>query len=161
MSMTPEREIRVNLLDGSEVIMNTGDRVLFQASRPGAIPLSVEAELIVDDLLAALEEAQQQIKELQEGNRSACESRDMAYRSRDEAIVTSNQHYKQAFFLNEGLAEAQQTIARQREILKFYATQGNYNWHKIMSYEECESSEIHRDRGKLARTILEEGETQP
>jgi len=79
----------------------------------------------VHDLLAALEESQQQIKELQEGNRSACESRDMAYRSRDEAIVTSNQHYKQAFFLNEGLIEAQQTIARQQKVIDWYESGGS------------------------------------
>lgn len=71
----------------------------------------------VDGLNDQLAEAQQTIKELQEANRSACESRDMAYRSRDEAIVTSNQHYKHAFFLNEGLIEAQQTIAQQGEII--------------------------------------------
>lgn len=59
--MTPEREIRVVLLDGSEVIMNTGDRVLYQASRPGAIPLSIDADGIIDDVLAALEESQQTI----------------------------------------------------------------------------------------------------
>ncbi|CAH1055951.1 hypothetical protein [Paenibacillus pseudetheri] len=66
-------------------------------------------------LFHLLEESQ--IKELQEGNRSACESRDMAFRSRDEAIVISNQHYKQAFFLNEVLIEAQQTIARHETAL--------------------------------------------
>ncbi|ASA25409.1 hypothetical protein [Paenibacillus donghaensis] len=58
---TPEREIKVTLLDGSEVLMNTGDRVLFQASRPGAIPLAVEADTIMDDMLLALEDAHNQL----------------------------------------------------------------------------------------------------
>jgi hypothetical protein len=102
---------------------------------------------------AALEESQQQIKELQEGNRSACESRDMAYRSRDETIVTSNQHYKQAFLLNEGLIEAQQTITRQREALEWYANKNNYvvdidsQWEPIISALE--------DEGNRARAAME------
>lgn len=90
----------------------------------GAIPLAVDADTIMVDVLLALEDAHNQlgvmrqsfmfsgsalgqaqntIKELQEGNKSACESRELAYRARNEAIITSNQHYKL-------LSEAQQTI---------------------------------------------------
>ncbi|KGE18447.1 hypothetical protein [Paenibacillus wynnii] len=91
--MTPERELRAILLDGSEVIMNTGDKVLFQASRPGAIPLSVDADTIIDDVLAALKEAQQDVEEWQEE----------AKQWRDEFVDKNNT-----------LGEAQQTIARQQ-----------------------------------------------
>lgn len=59
--MKTEREIRVTLLDGSAVIMNTRDRALFQASRPGAIPLAVDADTAIDDVLYALADAQQVI----------------------------------------------------------------------------------------------------
>ncbi|MFD3261884.1 hypothetical protein ACE3MQ_25110 [Paenibacillus lentus] len=59
--MKEEREIRVTLHDGSEVVFNTGDRVLFQASTPGAIPLAVDADTIADDLLLTLEQANQKL----------------------------------------------------------------------------------------------------
>ncbi len=61
-----EREIRALLHDGSEVIMNTGDKVLFQASTPGAMPLAVDADTIADDLLLTLEQANQQLTEKEE-----------------------------------------------------------------------------------------------
>lgn len=64
--MAEEREIRVVLHDGSEVIMNTGDRVLFQASRQGAIPLSVEADLIADDLIITLAEKDAALRKAEE-----------------------------------------------------------------------------------------------
>ncbi|MNJ32050.1 hypothetical protein D3C77_267050 [compost metagenome] len=59
-----EREIRVVLHDGSEVIMNTGDKVLYQASKPGAIPLAVDADTIADDLILTLEQKDEENKQL-------------------------------------------------------------------------------------------------
>lgn len=56
-----EREIRVTLLDGTIAIMNTGDRVLFQAAHPKAIPLTIDADSLIDDVLEAAEAAQQVI----------------------------------------------------------------------------------------------------
>jgi len=41
------------LLDGTEVILSPGDRVLFQRSRPGAMPLTIDADSIIDDVLQA------------------------------------------------------------------------------------------------------------
>lgn len=120
-----EREIRVTLLDGSEVIMNTGDRVLFQASRAGAIPLTVDADTIADDLLKALEEAQQQLvsknDELTETENEAekyqvessvWEERytniSSAYRDLD---ISAGETLELLHETSRSLAEAQQTIA--------------------------------------------------
>lgn len=61
--MQEEREIRVVLYDGSEVIMNTEERVIFQAPRPGAIPLSVDADTVFDDVLITLNNANRQLTE--------------------------------------------------------------------------------------------------
>lgn len=61
--MKEEREIRTVLHDGSEVIMNTEERVIFQSSRPGAIPLSVDADTVFDDVLITLDQANQQLTE--------------------------------------------------------------------------------------------------
>ncbi|MDN4069960.1 hypothetical protein QYF50_18825 [Paenibacillus vini] len=61
--MKEEREIKVVLYDGSEVIMNTEERVIFHAPRQGAIPLSVDADTVFDDVLITLEQANQQLTE--------------------------------------------------------------------------------------------------
>lgn len=65
MIYKPEREIRSILHDGTEVVFNTGDRVIFQASRIGGIPLTVDPEGIVDDLILTLEQRNKKIAELQ------------------------------------------------------------------------------------------------
>jgi len=121
----------------------------------------------VDRLSAALEEAQQQIKELQEANRSACESRDIAYRSRNDAIVTSNQHYAQLVEAQSVIQLAQQTIARQREALEWYGFIRNYELGNYPLLEDGNigdwESFVQQDAGKVARAALEghkEGETQ-
>lgn len=57
-----EREIRVTLLDGSEVIMNTEERILFRALFTGATPITVDAEHIVDDLILSVEYWEQRAK---------------------------------------------------------------------------------------------------
>ncbi|KUP24905.1 hypothetical protein [Paenibacillus sp. DMB5] len=41
------------LLDGTELILSPGDRVLFQRSCPGSIPLTIDADSILDDVLQA------------------------------------------------------------------------------------------------------------
>ncbi|MEK3770074.1 hypothetical protein MKY14_16100 [Paenibacillus sp. FSL R5-0887] len=103
-----EREIRVNLLDGSEVIMNTGDRVLFQASSPGAIPLSIDPEIIMDDVLAALEESQQEGERLNE----------ICKQLAGEEMLFQDGKYETEMQMVQGkLVEAQQTIARHEEAL--------------------------------------------
>ncbi|MGG1651373.1 hypothetical protein [Paenibacillus sp. NRS-1780] len=61
-------------------------------------------------LLGFIDSLQQQVKELQEGNRSAVESREIAVRKARETSVTSNQHYAMAFELREQLAERDRTI---------------------------------------------------
>jgi len=63
--MKEEREIRSVLHDGTEVVFNTGDRVLFLASRPGGMPLTIDADSLVDDLILTLEQKDATIKELQ------------------------------------------------------------------------------------------------
>lgn len=70
--MTDEREIRVTLHNGTEVIMNTGDRVLFQASKLGAIPLAVDADTIVEDLIFTLDEVQNEADRINNHLLNAC-----------------------------------------------------------------------------------------
>ncbi|MNJ58706.1 hypothetical protein D3C77_543550 [compost metagenome] len=59
--MKEEREIRSILHDGTEVVFNTGDRVLFQASRPEGMPLAIDADSLVDDLILTLEQKDETI----------------------------------------------------------------------------------------------------
>lgn len=66
MSYKPEREIRSLLHDGTEVVFNTGDRVVFQATRQGGMPLAVEPDTIVDDLILSLEQKDKELAKLQE-----------------------------------------------------------------------------------------------
>ena len=89
--------------------------------------------MAVELLLAALEESQQEQEY----------AKQQAIYWNDEAVKFKGQ-----------LTEAQQTIARQREALNFYASEDNHRWRHIGNYDECESSAIHRDRGKLARAAL-------
>ncbi|NMP10563.1 hypothetical protein [Paenibacillus polymyxa] len=64
----------------------------------------------VEDVLALVDSLQQQVKELQEGNRSAVESREIAVRKARETCVTSNMHYAKVVELLEQLAERDRTI---------------------------------------------------
>ncbi|MEK4188067.1 hypothetical protein [Paenibacillus sp. FSL L8-0494] len=84
------------------------------------------------DLLAALEESQQQINEWQEE----------AKQWRDEFVSK-----------NDELGEAQQTIARQREVLEFYANKEHW---ELPSFGRGHSK-VTSDRGSKARELLEEG----
>lgn len=72
----------------------------------------------VEGLRKELEEAQQTIKELQAGNKAACESRELAYRSARKETIVSNQHFAKAYELADQLAEAQSQIAVKNEELK-------------------------------------------
>ncbi|MNO22844.1 hypothetical protein D3C76_126300 [compost metagenome] len=83
-------------------------------------------------VLAALEESQQQINEWKEE----------AKQWRDEFVSK-----------NDELGEAQQTIARQREALKFYANQEHW---ELPSFGRGHSK-VTSDRGSKARELLEEG----
>ncbi|AWV35183.1 hypothetical protein [Paenibacillus odorifer] len=180
-----EREIRVNLLDGSEVIMNTGDRVLLQASSPGAIPLSVVPETIIDDVLAALEESQQQKVTLKEELEDKINESNEFYKWWQEEVSQRNiykhelaeaqqtiarkQLYIEKLELSresaqkaaDGISkekglelfEARQTIARQREVLEFYANQEHW---ELPSFGRGQSK-VTSDRGSKARELLEEG----
>lgn len=118
MSMTPEREIRVTLLDGSEVIMNTGDRVLFQASRPEAIPLSIDAETIIDDVLAALEDTEHRNTKLYD---ELTEASNEAMRYEEESRTWEERHADLKSAYNDqwrDLLEAQQKISSQSRALE-------------------------------------------
>ncbi|WHX37387.1 hypothetical protein QNH38_08070 [Paenibacillus polymyxa] len=66
----------------------------------------------VSDLLALVDSLQQQVKELQEGNKAACESREIAVKSMRETCITSNVHYAKVVELVDQLAERNRTIAR-------------------------------------------------
>ncbi|MEK5469310.1 hypothetical protein MKY64_30360 [Paenibacillus sp. FSL R7-0210] len=72
----------------------------------------------------------------------------------DEWQVEANKWLNELVEKNIELGEAQQTIARQRETLEFYATQANHQWRGIGLYDECESSAIYQDKGKVARAAL-------
>lgn len=63
--MTKEREIRSILHDGTEVVYNTDDRVLFLAARPGGMPLTTDPESLYDDLVLTLEQRDATIKRLE------------------------------------------------------------------------------------------------
>lgn len=51
LSECPEEEYP--LLDGGTVILAPGDRVLFLRSRPGAMPLTIDPDSVMDDVLQA------------------------------------------------------------------------------------------------------------
>ncbi|WP_025719024.1 hypothetical protein [Paenibacillus polymyxa] len=63
---------------------------------------------------------QQQVKELEAGNRAACESREVAVRKAREACVTSNQHFAKVVELVDQLAERGRTIADLMEELECF-----------------------------------------
>ncbi|MEK3950272.1 hypothetical protein MHB46_17825 [Paenibacillus sp. FSL H7-0703] len=62
-------------------------------------------------LLDLVDSLQQQVKELQEGNRTAVESREIAVRKARETCITSNQHYAKVVELVDQLAERDRKIA--------------------------------------------------
>ncbi|MEK5178231.1 hypothetical protein [Paenibacillus odorifer] len=63
------------------------------------------------DLLAALEESQQQVNDLKEDKRKI-------FAVHDEQCARSSEYYNELIFVKGKLAEAQQTIARQHEQIK-------------------------------------------
>ncbi|WP_348624664.1 hypothetical protein ABFT51_07450 [Paenibacillus peoriae] len=63
------------------------------------------------DALGLVDSLQQQVKELQEGNKAACESREIAVKSMRETCITSNMHYAKVVELVDQLAERDRTIA--------------------------------------------------
>ncbi|WP_339245849.1 hypothetical protein NST58_01625 [Paenibacillus sp. FSL R10-2796] len=65
----------------------------------------------LNSLLADLEESQQQVKDLKEDKRKI-------FAVHDEQCARSSEYYNELIFVKGKLAEAQQTIARQREHIK-------------------------------------------
>ncbi|MBY0011477.1 DUF551 domain-containing protein [Paenibacillus typhae] len=59
--MTPEREIKVTLLNGNILTMNTEERVIACQLSEDFIPVVVDAEGFFDEVMEALAEAQQTI----------------------------------------------------------------------------------------------------
>lgn len=101
-----ERTIKVKLLDGSIVTMNTEERVISYQLAEQMIPLTTDADSVFDDVLAALEEAQQQAElayAAYEGLQGFCVSR-------GEYDSLLNKHS----VLARAHREAQQTIARKQ-----------------------------------------------
>ncbi|ETT55216.1 hypothetical protein BSK66_15780 [Paenibacillus odorifer] len=104
------------------------------------------APVFVKELLAALEESRQQVKDLKEDKRKILAVH-------DEQCARSSEYYNELIFVKGKLAEAQQTIARQREVLEFYANQEHW---ELPSFGRGQSK-VTSDRGSKARELLEEG----
>ncbi|MEK8206983.1 hypothetical protein NST41_15420 [Paenibacillus sp. FSL L8-0696] len=137
----------------------------------------VDAELIVSavnslpGLLAALEESKQDESRLQTAidwwdnyskdksaqlEESQQQLTDSLERERGLKYLC-NQSFEEKARANRELAEAQQTIARQRKALEFYATQGNHKWsHTYDETGEVEeiASKVANDRGRIAQAAL-------
>lgn len=130
-----ERTIKVTLLDGSIVTMNTEERVISYQLAEQMIPLTTDADSVFDDVLAALEEAQQQAKKWEETARTEYE--------------INNKNQDTNIDLRKQLAEAQQTIARQREALIHYA--------EMVDWEDDSMG----DRARAAMEGNKEGSDKP
>lgn len=104
-------------------------------SMMGAELLATKKEL--KGALAALEEAQQ--TEL--------------YKSHDQLREQNARLLMNNHKLQGELAEAQQTIARQREALEFYAFEENNSWW-VGGLDEVMPSEVMKDSGAKARDVL-------
>ncbi|MEK5419406.1 hypothetical protein [Paenibacillus sp. FSL L8-0708] len=101
---------------------------------------------IIDYYMAALEESQQQVNDLKEDKRKI-------FAVHDEQCARSSEYYNELIFVKGKLAEAQQTIARQREALEFYANQEHW---ELPSFGRGQSK-VTSDKGSKAREFLEEG----
>ncbi|MEK3866975.1 hypothetical protein MHH60_26245 [Paenibacillus sp. FSL H7-0716] len=85
------------------------------------------------DLLAALEESQQQVNDLKEDKRKI-------FAVHDEQCARSSEYYNELIFVKGKLAEAQQTIANVKGILErpklpIFNADGSFSWeshHKMM-----------------------------
>ncbi|OME55581.1 hypothetical protein BSK59_14000 [Paenibacillus odorifer] len=101
-----------------------------------------ESRITVGDfnsLLAALEESKQQLADSMERERGLKHLCNQSLEEKERA--------------NRELAEAQQTIARQREVLEFYANQEHW---ELPSFGRGHSK-VTSDKGSKARELLEEG----
>ncbi|WP_218643168.1 hypothetical protein [Paenibacillus odorifer] len=97
----------------------------------------------VERLLAALEESQQRIGKLELYVKSLEFNREDTQKRANEKLKGRDTE----------LVEAQQTIARQREVLEFYANQEHW---ELPSFGRGQSK-VTSDRGSKARDLLEEG----
>ncbi|WP_405173779.1 hypothetical protein [Paenibacillus sp. FSL H8-0260] len=98
-------------------------------------------------MLAALEESQQRIGKLELYIKSLEFNREDTQKRANEKLRERDTK----------LAEAQQTIARQREVLDFYANQEHW---ELPSFGRGQSM-VTSDRGSKARELLEEGTAMP
>lgn len=58
---TPKGYDIYRLLDGTEVLRSPEDRVLFQRTSSDAMPITVDADTVIDDVLDTLHETNRQI----------------------------------------------------------------------------------------------------
>lgn len=146
-----EREIRVLLHDGSEVIMNTGDRVLYQASKPGAVPLAVDADTIADDLLLTMEQANQQLTE-KDATIKELEQQVKKWKSLAESKVT-HVHYNDNELLRKALKFAGWDI-KQKMGTKTIKTP---SWVLLESlgHVNCELVDVDLEGGVVNLTVVE------
>lgn len=111
--MTPERTFK--LLTGSELIVGQNILGLRMFEDGETVEFPVDAADVIDDVLAALEESQQQKVELWE-----CEDCGFAFPAMYEDDTPEGGHSCPVCAetrLEKELVEAQQTIARQREAM--------------------------------------------
>lgn len=59
--MNEQKDITCKLRNGTEVLLSEGDRVLALRMVKDGMPITVDADYIIDDVLATLEDAQQTI----------------------------------------------------------------------------------------------------
>ncbi|KAF6564501.1 hypothetical protein G9G63_10180 [Paenibacillus sp. EKM202P] len=117
----------------------SGDELSIEANesvwlRTGDLKGLISDSSLLIEVLALVDSLQQQVKELQEGNKAACESREIAVKSMRETCITSNMHYAKVVELVDQLAERDRTIDRLRKSLeatvipfKFYADPNTYD----------------------------------
>ena len=71
--MNESKGITCKLLDGSEVVLSEGDRVLGLRRGDETLTITTDADSIIDEVLATLADAQREIEELKNANESLAE----------------------------------------------------------------------------------------
>lgn len=92
---------------------------IFLEGYSGSFSTEFLQKVDISDLVDSL---QQQVKELQEGNKAACESRENAVKSMRETCITSNMHYAKVVELVDQLAERDRTIAQLQEMDRLHTS---------------------------------------
>ncbi|AOZ91585.1 hypothetical protein [Paenibacillus crassostreae] len=95
------KEITCKLLDGSEVILSEGDRVLAVRTTTGnGLPITVDADKIIDAVLITLAETQEDLKCLLEGLTDA--KRGYGYKWKERALrARKERDYFRSKYLEE------------------------------------------------------------